>query len=341
MSLGKPEFVVFYAWQSDRPANQHRYLIREADDLASQELNAESAFPFTIRIDQDTEGVPGLCDIPATILRKIDEADAFIADLTYVAFGDADSDGKRRHCSNPNVLFELGYAFRSLGFERIICVMNEHYGPVAEQIFDLAHRRFPLAFRIPADGKSRKDIVRLLQKELVVLFRSISVVGKVAKDRRDVDDKLKIEFDPSQQIIRRGDFTEIRAILNNIGETRANRVEVIVESLVPLTNQNNASAFAKQFVAFPLQVIRKDLWFSLKPHTIAEIRIARATRGENWIYFDGYGEDMKLGRFGVPFARYELVVAAVSHDRGFDRCKFHIFPLPDGHIDIFSVADDG
>jgi hypothetical protein len=26
----RPEFVVFYAWQSDRPGNRNRYLIQEA-----------------------------------------------------------------------------------------------------------------------------------------------------------------------------------------------------------------------------------------------------------------------------------------------------------------------
>ncbi len=161
MSASKAEFVVFYAWQSDRPPSRNRYFIEEAASEAAAKLNADPACPYTIRIDQDTQGVPGLCDIPATILKKIDAADAFLCDLTYIAASDRDGDNKEddiepRLCSNPNVLFELGYAFKTMEDKRLICVMNEHYGPAAKQIFDLAHRRFPIAFRLPNEALSQK-----------------------------------------------------------------------------------------------------------------------------------------------------------------------------------------
>ena len=49
------------------------------------QINADPSSPYNVRIDHDTLGVPGLCDIPATILDKIDSADGFLCDLTYVA----------------------------------------------------------------------------------------------------------------------------------------------------------------------------------------------------------------------------------------------------------------
>jgi hypothetical protein len=146
----KPDFVIFYAWQSDRPGSKNRYFIQEAASEAAVQLNTEPLCQYAIRIDQDTSGEPGLCDIPVTILKKIDLADAFLCDLTYIAESVAEEDAEDfepRLCSNPNVLFEPGYAFRSMGPERVICVMNEAHGRVASQIFDLAHRRFPIAYQ--------------------------------------------------------------------------------------------------------------------------------------------------------------------------------------------------
>jgi hypothetical protein len=183
-TLSRPEFVVFYAWQSDRPASRTRYLIQEAAAEAAMQINADPSSPYNVRIDHDTLGVPGLCDIPATILEKIDKADGFLCDLTYVATTqpekDSDDDFKERYCSNPNVLFELGYAFRSMGYQRLMCVMNENYGPAAKQIFDLAHRRFPFAYRMPNEGKPRSAVKAELATFLQTTIRQMFPLGRRA-----------------------------------------------------------------------------------------------------------------------------------------------------------------
>jgi hypothetical protein len=143
-------------------------------------------------IDQDTKGVPGLCDIPATILQKIESCDALVADLSYVAT----SEGKRpRSCSNPNVLFEVGFAFHAVGPERMILVMNNAYGPTTDQIFDLDHRRHPIAFRYPEGNRTRREIVARLANDLEQAIRPIVALGTrdratpedVAATQRDVD----------------------------------------------------------------------------------------------------------------------------------------------------------
>ena len=183
----RPEFIIFYAWQSDRPASRTRYLIQEAAAEAATQINADATSEYSVRIDHDTLGVPGLCDIPATILEKIDSADGFLCDLTYVATtqaendNDADDNFKVRYCSNPNVLFELGYAFRSMGFQRVICVMNENYGPAAKQIFDLAHRRFPFAYRMPDEGKSKSAIRTELASFIETAIRQMFPLGRRAE----------------------------------------------------------------------------------------------------------------------------------------------------------------
>lgn len=197
----KSPFVVFYAWQSDLPNGATRDLIRAALEAAAHRINQDPASPYEVQVDQDTKGVPGLCDIPATILTKIAAADAMLCDLSYVAttagVAKEDRDGVR-YCSNPNVLFELGYAFRAVGPERLICVMNESYGPVAEQIFDLAHRRYPIGYRWPTDAGTKTDVRDELSREIELAIRGILSLGTrhgVVNESRAAD--LRQQFEQS------------------------------------------------------------------------------------------------------------------------------------------------
>jgi hypothetical protein len=48
MSASKAEFVVFYAWQSDRPGSRNRHFIQEAAIGAAAKLNADPASPYTL-----------------------------------------------------------------------------------------------------------------------------------------------------------------------------------------------------------------------------------------------------------------------------------------------------
>jgi hypothetical protein len=166
----KPTFTVFYAWQSDVPEKFNRKLIRNALEDAIERLNSDDGIPVSVELDHDTRGVPGLCDIPATILAKIEKADALVADLTYVA---KSASAVPRHCSNPNVLFELGFAFHAVGWERLILVMNEAYGPRTEQIFDLDHRRHPITFRATENSTNLSHTTSKLAEEIYGAIRAV------------------------------------------------------------------------------------------------------------------------------------------------------------------------
>ena len=82
-------FTIFYAWQSDTPQQHNRTLIEDALNEARERLNADPSVPYQIEITSDTKGVPGLCDIPEEILKKLAVADAVVLDLTFVAATDA------------------------------------------------------------------------------------------------------------------------------------------------------------------------------------------------------------------------------------------------------------
>ena len=87
-------------------------------------------------IDRDTQGLAGAPDIGDSIYDKIDSADIFIADVTII-----NQDYVGRKTPNPNVLIELGYAIKALGWDRIILLYNKDFGEIEELPFDINHRR--------------------------------------------------------------------------------------------------------------------------------------------------------------------------------------------------------
>ena len=114
---------VFYSWQSDLPGKLTRYLIEGALRDACMQLGKKLSEEFAV--DQATRGEPGTPSIPDTILEKIEQSDVAICDVSIVSSA---SEGGLRS-PNPNVLLELGYAAKSLGWDRVICVVNEEFGP--------------------------------------------------------------------------------------------------------------------------------------------------------------------------------------------------------------------
>lgn len=164
------EFVVFYAWQSDRPARLNRHLIRFALNLAAKRISDDASVGIRVRIDADTEGVLGHVPVTDTILMKIAGCDAFVPDLTFVAATDS---GKL--IPNPNVMLEYGYALRAKSHAVMIPVLNTAYGPPEELPFDMGHLRFPLQYRLPAAATNaeRRAVRQGLTEEFEQILRQM------------------------------------------------------------------------------------------------------------------------------------------------------------------------
>ena len=73
---------VFYCWQADSPKKTNRFLIRDALRSAVDQHNEIS--PVKLRLDEATEEVQGLVDIPEHIRRKLESCSIFVIDLTIV-----------------------------------------------------------------------------------------------------------------------------------------------------------------------------------------------------------------------------------------------------------------
>lgn len=172
---------VFWSWQSDTPEKHNKFLVRDALkaalELAAADLDlTEAERP---EVDHDTKGEPGLVAIVDTIFEKIQAAELFVGDVTFVG---QTASGKM--LPNPNVMIELGHAITSLGPSRILLVMNHAYGGKPEDLpFDLRHRRAPIAFTLPKDATSgeRKAALEQLTKDLAAALKPS--LGQVIQER--------------------------------------------------------------------------------------------------------------------------------------------------------------
>jgi len=166
---------IFYSWQSDIEGKINRYFIHDAIKNAVKNLNDTGT--FNIIIDQATRDEPGTPDIPNTILKKIDECSLFIADITFI-----NEEGAKRRTPNPNVLLELGYAIKKLGFEKIITILNCEYGKCEELPFDLRHRR-PLQYQYNSNMEKAATL-KILSKEIE---NAILLIDKKTISDRKID----------------------------------------------------------------------------------------------------------------------------------------------------------
>lgn len=156
-------FKIFYSWQSDLPGSKTRSFIRECIDEAidlAQETEAIEA-----ERDEATSGTTGSPNIVTTLFSKIDDCDLFVADLSLCYTEDQK---KAKRSPNPNVLFELGYAVKTLGWDRIVCLCNTDYGD--QYPFDVAHNRI-LAFSL--EGKSKREVKNDLSRIIFYNIRDI------------------------------------------------------------------------------------------------------------------------------------------------------------------------
>jgi hypothetical protein len=179
------EFVVFYAWQNDTPARENRYFIRTALGLAARRISGDPALDIHVKIDSDTQGVPGQPPVAATILAKIEKCDVFAPDFTFVAktLRRKNKDGSKtqqKFLPNSNVMLKYGYALKAFDYSVMLPIMNTCFGPPNELPFDMRHLRFPLQYALEPGTPSlqRKFALERLAVELERILRDMIATGK-------------------------------------------------------------------------------------------------------------------------------------------------------------------
>lgn len=157
------KFKIFYSWQSDLPGNKTRSFIRDCIDEAIE--LAEESEAIEAERDEATKDTTGSPNIVTTLFSKIDECDLFVADVSICFTGNTNAEKKS---PNPNVLLELGYAVKTLGWERVICLCNTDFGD--DYPFDIAHNRITT---FSLEGKSKKEVTSDVAKIIFLNIRDL------------------------------------------------------------------------------------------------------------------------------------------------------------------------
>lgn len=161
--------TIFYSWQSDLPNSTNRGFIQVALENAAKAIREDDSIQVEPVVDRDTAGVPGSPDIAATIFDKIEKCDAFVCDVSITNTGTGG-----RPTPNPNVLIELGYAIKKLGWQRIIMVMNTAFGAVPNLPFDLRMKRvlpYDLQNGQQEKASERKRLSATFEQALRLIFQ--------------------------------------------------------------------------------------------------------------------------------------------------------------------------
>lgn len=162
---------IFYSWQSDSPRARNQDFIKAALDEACREINNEDSVIEALRFESAMEGQSGTPEVAATLFNQISEAHAFVADVTLV--GHIPNEGNpSKKVFNPNVNLELGFAAGVLGWDRIICVMNESDHSVEELPFDIKNRRYPIRYALKS-GQQKTKVSEKLKSDLKTALISL------------------------------------------------------------------------------------------------------------------------------------------------------------------------
>jgi len=173
---------VFFSWQSDTKAASCRSLIQAALEAATDELRKDPSKGLElVSVDRDTLGTSGSPNIAETIFGKIDEAAAFVADVTSVTPA-----GDGRKTPNPNVLVELGYAIKALSWRRVVLVRNLAFGAVEELPFDLRSQRV-LTYTSADDATERAPERSKLARDLTSAVAAILAEPRLIRPPTNVE----------------------------------------------------------------------------------------------------------------------------------------------------------
>ena len=158
---------IFYSWQSDLPNSTNRGFIQTALERAAQSIGNDPAIAVEPVVDRDTAGVPGSPDIADTIFEKIDSCQVFVCDVSII-----NSHDSQRSTPNPNVLLELGFALKRLGWPYIIMIFNSAFSPIERLPFDLRTKRVTV-YSVQAGDTDKAGERRRLESKLETALRQI------------------------------------------------------------------------------------------------------------------------------------------------------------------------
>jgi len=158
---------VFYSWQSDLPSNKNRSFIESCIKQSISVVYEKQKKISEIILESDSRNEIGTPDLSATIFNKIDCCDIFIADISLI-----NPKTNERITPNPNVMIELGYATKTLGWPDILCIYNTEYGKIEELPFDIRQRK-PISYNTLKDkANEKKNLTKFISESIIDIIEN-------------------------------------------------------------------------------------------------------------------------------------------------------------------------
>lgn len=184
------ECRIFYSWQSDTDSRSYTIsALKDAVDV----LNKRAVKSYNYVADQGCDGDGGALNIATRMLEKIDSCDLYIADLTIVHSAKTDELIHGRRAPNPNVMFELGYAVKKLGWEKVIMIFNESYGEIGLLPFDIKqHRIIPFKHEPNQVTETKNKLNKLMKAHTnVINVEQAATLVKAQAAMEDIENVIK------------------------------------------------------------------------------------------------------------------------------------------------------
>ena len=252
---------IFYCWQSD--LKRQKEVLEESLNRVITKLNEEINSDFTL--DQDTKNTITSDNVTRTVLQKIKESSLFIADISIV------HSWFKKAYVNQNVMFELGFALKKLGTEKIILLFNKKSGNHRKLPFDIMMMKH-LEFSTKAIEPFENDLYNILKEKYEKCnFREIyddwdqhdiTCINRILQDiPPKFDERLDILL-LNQRRYRRNELDDIHDIPDKITDDSNHLINLELRYLVKKMGQafsslgyTIASKFAPDRANTQLQVL--------------------------------------------------------------------------------------
>ena len=214
---------IFYSWQSDLSGKTNRYFIEDAIKKSLKEINKDNR--IVACIDRDTKDELGSPDIRSSIFHKINHSKFFVCDVSL----------NDNRVPNPNVLIELGYAIKVLGWSKIICLFNSQTGNIEDLPFDINHNRVtPYNPELPDAKNKLAEIVSINVNDL---FRRGKLYNPIEDHLKKKIDYIVLQI--ARNIVNLFDFEKEV----NLSARLAELDELPIDKMAFLLSQTNTLGF--------------------------------------------------------------------------------------------------
>ena len=181
---------LFYSWQGDLSAGTTRSFIAECLRQLARELADDTRISVETCPDRKPVTAAGE-STSAKILETIASSDLFVCDLSFRASPDSGPESP-----DAEVLFELGYAVRALGWNCVIGLINEAFGE-ADSLPIHVDRRHLVRYCLydNQDPSAQQDLVCAKLKDTLK-----TVCSAAAPEHQPQSSDVDLDSSPSQQL---------------------------------------------------------------------------------------------------------------------------------------------